>query len=313
MKCPNCGADITAGQKFCNKCGFDLTSVAPNKQAEPKNIKEASPAKPVEAKPTQASNTSPILGFLSNNPAMIFVFVLLSAFVYCFYTDIGIIIFVLGILGILYLYSKNGKSSQEIEFNKTIEGIIPLKGQNDNKFLLLEFLAYGANIIAIFKLPILDLTDIFKLADSNIFTSAIGDRLNDIFNGGNISLYKFGTLISKLTTILSSYYKDDKTSEATELIRGLTEIKWGIYVIIFCALLAIVSKFIKNYEIPAQLIAGAVPTLIFILVYFRIKNGGSDYAVLATFLGSGFYLALVASVVLVITSLIRIGKNQKKA
>lgn len=319
MKCPNCGAPIKGDQKFCNKCGFNLTTVDQKSEStnDTKKVPVSNETKTVDENSqshkevVQEKKTSPILGFFNNNPAVIFVFVLLSALIYCFNTDIGIIIFILGIFGILYLYSKNNKTAKEIELNKTLEGIIPLKSQKNNNLLLLEILAYGSNVIAVFKLPILDLTDIFKLADTDVFTSGIMSHFNDLFNNGNISLFKLGTLTSKLSSILSAYYKDYSTKEMTDVIRGLSELKWGIYIIIFCVFLAIISKFIKNYEIPIQLVSGVLPTLIYLFVYFKIKNGDSDYAIISTFLGSGFYLGLIASIVLVIISLIRLGKSKK--
>ncbi|MFD1417565.1 zinc ribbon domain-containing protein [Companilactobacillus keshanensis] len=324
MKCPNCGASIKGDQKFCNKCGFDLSNIkvdetessskVENDQDIPVSETIAVETKPVHEYQTKSkSETSPILKFLNNNQSMIFIFVLASALIYCYNTDIGAIIFIIGILAILYLYSKNGKTNVETEFNKTLAGIVPLKNQSENKFWILETLAYGTNIIAIFKLPVIDLSDIFKMADSNIFTSGIVGQLNDIFNNGNISLFKLGTLTSKASSILAAYYKDDKNAEMTGVIKGLSELKWGIYIIVFCIILAIISRFIKNYEIPMQLVSGTVPAIIYLFIYFKIKNGDSDYAIIATFLGSGFYLGLAASIVLVLTSLLRLGKSQKRA
>ncbi|WP_125713209.1 zinc ribbon domain-containing protein [Companilactobacillus kedongensis] len=324
MKCPNCGANITGEQKFCNKCGFDLSNVKVDETVSASKVETsqdipASETIVAETKPVQEQSskpksvTSPILKFLNNNQSMVFIFILASALIYCYNTDIGTIIFIVGILAILYLYSKNGKTNVETEFNKTLAGIVPLKNQSENKFWLLETLAYGTNIIAIFKLPVIDLSDIFKMADSSIFTSGIVSQLNDMFNNGNISLFKLGTLTSKASSILAAYYKDDKTADMADVIKGLSELKWGIYVIVFCVILAIISRFIKNYEIPAQLISGTVPAIIYLFIYFKIKNGDSDYAIIATFLGSGFYLGLAASIILVLTSLVRLGKFQKRA
>ncbi|AKP68018.1 zinc ribbon domain-containing protein [Companilactobacillus ginsenosidimutans] len=60
MKCPNCGADIVAGQKFCNKCGFPIEKYA-NKSASKNNsetqttnnAQATQPVSPVQPQPTQ--------------------------------------------------------------------------------------------------------------------------------------------------------------------------------------------------------------------------------------------------------------------
>ncbi|WP_300561639.1 zinc ribbon domain-containing protein [Companilactobacillus sp.] len=53
MKCPNCGADIVAGQKFCNKCGFNLESV--------ENPTSGSPKAPIQnnAPSSNSNNNAP--------------------------------------------------------------------------------------------------------------------------------------------------------------------------------------------------------------------------------------------------------------
>ncbi|MCH4009019.1 zinc ribbon domain-containing protein [Companilactobacillus sp.] len=90
MKCPNCGADIVAGQKFCNKCGFPIEKYA-NKTAGNQNPAAQSnpnpaPQQPVNqqpvqnngvnqqpqqnyqpVQPTQNMGAQPIMGNVQNN------------------------------------------------------------------------------------------------------------------------------------------------------------------------------------------------------------------------------------------------------
>lgn len=337
MECPNCGAKIVEGQKFCNKCGFNLSNIKTEEKkpevvettstnattiSEPENTntkpiqKEAAPEQTIRKEQPVASasqkTATPIMGFFNMNQSMMFVFILLSAIVYCFNADIGAIIFIIGLLGIFYLYSKNNKANTETELNKNLNGLIPFKNQTENKFWLLETLAYGLNIVAVFKLPFLDLSDVFKLADLDSLTSGITNTITNMFNSGNISLFKLGNLTSKASGILSAYYKEDKTADIADLVRTLSELKWVIYIVIFCIILAIASKFFKNYEIPMQLFAGGIPMIIYLFIYFKIKYGDSDYAIIATFLGSGYYVGLVVSIILVLTSLARVGTLKKR-
>lgn len=55
MKCPNCGAELAAGQKFCNKCGFNVEAAQNQDSANKQN-------------PTQPTNNVQNNGGSSNGP-----------------------------------------------------------------------------------------------------------------------------------------------------------------------------------------------------------------------------------------------------
>lgn len=322
MKCPNCQTDILTDQKFCNKCGLDLSA----QQTSPEPIPSPVPSRSTQDHTNILEN---IIKFSRNNLFSLLAILAICIVVYFIKPVLGPLTLILGVSVLAVMFLQDGKTGIENKWNKACMSALHLDRlaadsensvlEND-RYRTAELIISIGNLAAIFTLPIIQLSQILRGAPlPSGLTSSLQPFVQDLFQAGGMTLPKLASSLGNLASILTTAaaFEYSKRADASNIILTLNFTRLIIYLVIFCSIAAIGSLFLKkNYSKLILLISGLIPLIIYAILYFSLSKLFSTIpfvnpSLLNSLLGLAFYCGVIASALLTGIAILRISQSKR--
>lgn len=322
MKCPNCQTEILTDQKFCNKCGLDLSA----QQTSPEPIPSSVSSRSVQ---DHANILANIVKFSRNNLFSLLTILAICIVVYFIKPILGPLTLILGVSVLAVMFLQDGKTGIENKWNKACMSALHLDrlvADSENsalevdRYRTAELIISIGNLAVIFTLPIIQLSNVLRsLSSTNSLTSSFQPFLQDLLRTGGMTLPKLASSLGNLASILTTAtaYDYNMKSSTNNVILTLNFTRLLIYLVIFCSIAAIGSLFLKkNYSKLILLISGLIPLIIYAALYFSLNKIFSAIpfvgpSLFMSLLGLAFYCGVIASALLTGIAILRVSQSKR--
>lgn len=279
MHCPNCGFELKPNQKFCTRCGFDVSQFTIEKPVE-----EVAPTQPTQQQVPPVQQQVPPVSPVA--PQAQFTQAQQQAPVAPVQTRTGV------------------NAAQGVASGLAMNTMIHQKNQ---RLWLVGAFASLVQLFAIFKLPIIDLSQIIKNVSSGVSgvldlfgglseelsgMSGVGDAVDKIV-GGSAEAMKF-----PLMSVGGSMQKALGTNDGSTMFDLMAK------TVLILAIVVIVMTFVRKFTNIVFIVAGGLTTIVYGVLYYGLNKGIEemtsqlgDIPLDVNFIGNGMYVGIFAALV----------------